>query len=108
VECVIADDEAVISEGTQYPGLFARLDIERFLYGLDTRHQMGIAACAADACQHLWDSRYRLADHSRGEEAFVFLDSEMNRFHLTIFERHIETGRSFDLGDLIDTELTHL
>ena len=105
MERVIANDETVIGEGAQEHGLFARDDPKCFLDRLNARDQMGVRAGAADAREELWDGGDRLAFHGVRVESLEFFDGEFYLFHFSIFNEHVHTSRSLDLGEFLDTEL---
>lgn len=108
MECVIANDQSVISERAKEHRLFAWDDAECFLDRLDARDQMRVGAGAADAREKLGDRGDRLAFHGVRVEAFEFFDGEFHFFYGAVFDKHIETSRPFDFGEFFDAELTQL
>ena len=106
MERVIANDEAVVGEGPEEHRLFARDDTERFLDRFDACDQVGVRAGAANAREELRNGGNRLAFHGMRVETLEFFDSEFHFFYGAIFDKHIEPGRAFDLGEFIDAELT--
>lgn len=105
MERVIANDEAVVGEGPEEHRLFAWDDTERFFDRFDACDQVGVRAGAANAREELRNRGDRLAFHGVRVEALKFFDGEFHFFHGAIFDKHIEPGRAFDLGEFFDGEL---
>ncbi len=102
---MIADDETVIGECPEQHGLFAWNESKRFLDRLDACDQVGVGAGAADARHELGDCRDGLAFHRVRVEALEFFDGEFDFFDGAVFNKHIQPGRAFDLGNFLNAEL---
>lgn len=105
MERVIAYDESMIGEGAQKHGLLARNNAKCFLDRFDACDEVCVRAGAANAREELRNGSDRFAFHSVRVEALEFFDGEFYFLHLSIFDKHIETGRTLDFGEFFDVEL---
>lgn len=102
MERVIANDETVVGEGAQEHGLFAWDNAECFLDRFDACDQVRVRAGAANAREELRNGGDWFAFHGVRVESLEFLDGEFHFLHLSIFDKHIEAGGTFHLGELFD------
>lgn len=106
MECMIADDESVIGEGAENHRLFGGYDAKRLLDRFDTCDQVRVGAGAANAREELGNRGDGFSLHCVRVEALEFLNGKFNFFDGAVFDKHVQPGRPFDLGDFFDAELT--